>query len=194
VPELEEIRESVKETVKDAAQQISDATKDAVQQLVHQSLLQLVEAAKTMAEQALTGARRAGEHAAEAGHSAAGAAHHSVESNSKTAADTAESVKPQARELSSDEQEAKGGFLRYLVVGMIIGGLIAYFSQRAGSNDDEDFGEENWIEVKHDEAGTGPAMPESAKPAASAPKAAAAPQEAEVPPTQEELEARASDH
>jgi hypothetical protein len=182
VPDLvEEIRETVKDTVKDAAQQLSDATRDAVQQVVQQSLLQLIEMAKTLAEQAITGSKSAAAPASMATApaeplAASGASAMAGEPNVATpAADAA-------------PQRKGGGFLRYLLLGLIIGGLVAYFGQR-DKGGDGDLGEENWIEVKHDN--TGPAQQDATKPTPG--PAAAAPEPSSVP-SQEELDARASDH
>jgi hypothetical protein len=208
VPDLEEIRDTVKDTVKDAAKELSDVTRDAVQQLVQQSLLQLIETAKTVAEQALTGAKQTATNATDAAHhavdstsqlakqyteAASAAAHQATDAASKAAQQaigSAEAVVAQAQPPVEKPEKKRGGFLRFVLVGLVIGAAIAFFSQRGG-DDDEDFGEENWIEVKHDEAGTGPAMQESAKPATPSPTASSEP---EAPPTQEELDARASDH
>jgi hypothetical protein len=55
-----------------------------------------------------------------------------------------------------------GGFFRFLFFGLIIGAAIALFSRRGGGEDDEDFGEENWIEVKHEDSGTGASVPTAA--------------------------------
>ncbi len=198
MPDLEEIRETVKDTVKDAAQQITDATRDAVQQLVQQSLLQLIETAKTLAEQAVVGAKHSAETVA-ASHAAAG---HFAGSNSsaardgKSAQETAKpapaiasksDAEPEGKEPPMEEQSG-GGFWRFVLVGLIVGALVAYFTQRGGE-DDEDFGEENWIEVKHDEGGTGPARTDQAPQAASS-----GPAESESTPSQQELDARATDH
>ena len=196
VPDLEEIRESVKDTVKDAAQQISDATKDAVQQLVQQSLLQLIETAKTLAEQAVVGVKHSAESVAASPAVAevlAGVSHMSApeapavqESAAPVSAKVEDDVP--VEEQASAEKHFGGGFLRFVLVGLILGGLIAYFRQRGG-DDDEDFGEENWIEVKHDESGSGPARPEQAAPAPNANSS-----EPEPAPSREELDARATDH
>lgn len=63
----------------------------------------------------------------------------------------------------SEEQSRKkgGGFFRFLFIGLIIGAAIALFSRRGG-DEDEDFGEENWIEVKHEDTGSGAAVPTAA--------------------------------
>jgi hypothetical protein len=66
-----------------------------------------------------------------------------------------------------------GGFFRFLFIGLILGAAIALFSRRGSGDDEEDFGEENWIEVKHEDSGTGAAVPTAApnsdvKPAAEA--------------------------
>jgi hypothetical protein len=60
-----------------------------------------------------------------------------------------------------DEQSHKGGggFFRFLLIGLVIGAAIAFFSGRNGDDDDEDFGEENWIEVKHETSDTGASVP-----------------------------------
>jgi len=55
-----------------------------------------------------------------------------------------------------------GGFFRFLFIGLIVGAAIALFSRRGGGDDDEDFGEENWIEVKHEDTGTGASVPTAA--------------------------------
>jgi uncharacterized protein YbjQ (UPF0145 family) len=198
VPDLEEIRETVKDTVKDAAQQISDATKDAVQQLVQQSLLQLIETAKTLAEQAVVGVRHSAESVAVPfAEQLAGSSHaatpelQSAQATAQPVSDSAKAAAPDdvtADVETSEEERSGGGFLRFVFVGLILGALIAYFSQRGGE-DDEDFGEENWIEVKHDESGSGPAHPDQATPASSASAV-----EPEAAPSQQELDARATDH
>ena len=195
VPDLEEIRETVKDTVKDAAQQISDATKDAVQQLVQQSLLQLIETAKTLAEQAIVGAKQSAESAvmSHMGADQATASPAGVVSESRTAApvsdlaDAADSLAESVDEQPAEERSG-GGFFRFVLVGLLIGALVAYFTQRGG-DEDEDFGEENWIEVKHDETGTGPARPEK-----SAPDSGMKAAEPEASPSQGELDARVIDH
>jgi len=61
---------------------------------------------------------------------------------------------------SADEHSPKGGgFFRFLLIGLVIGAAIAFFSGRGGDDDDEDFGEENWIEVKHEASDTGASVP-----------------------------------
>jgi hypothetical protein len=64
----------------------------------------------------------------------------------------------------TDEHEGAGhkrggGFFRFLFIGLIVGAAIALFSRRGGGDDDEDFGEENWIEVKHEDSGAGASVP-----------------------------------
>lgn len=196
MPDLEEIRETVKDTVKDAAQQISDATKDAVQQLVQQSLLQLIETAKTLAEQAIVGAKHAepvvvaqaaADQIAAAAKSVAASAGEPIAAAKSAVAEAAETVAESLGEKPAAKRSG-GGFFRFLVFGLIVGAVIAYFTQRGG-DDDEDFGEENWIEVKHDESGSGPAHQDQ-----NASASAGKPAEPEAAPSQEELDARATDH
>ncbi len=87
----------------------------------------------------------------------------------------------QGAEVSADEENQEeassgkrgGGFFRFLFIGLVIGAAIALFSRRGSGEDDEDFGEENWIEVKHEDSGTGAAVPTAtpvspAKPATEA--------------------------
>ena len=64
-----------------------------------------------------------------------------------------------------------GGFFRFLFIGLILGAAIALFSRRGGGDDDEDFGEENWIEVKHEDSGTGASVPTAASSADAKPAA-----------------------
>jgi hypothetical protein len=172
----------------DAAQQISDATKDAVQQLVQQSLLQLIESAKTLAEQAVVGTKQFAESAVQP-HGVVDQATEKVLSAVEHAAESASApIEKSLPEEKPAEKRSGGGSFRFVLLGLIVGGLVAYFMQRGG-DDDEEFGEENWIEVKHDEAGTGPARADQAAPASDNSGAEPAPA-----PKQPDLDAHASDN
>lgn len=172
MPDLDEMRETVRETLKDAAQQISDATREAMQQLAKEAIQQIAEAAKHRLEQVGTGVSQAADGAASAAQpvaqqvqaaaqqvlASAKAAQQAAQQAQQGVAASAAQAADQVREVANtqmEEQETKsgGGFFRFLLIGLLIGAAIAWFSRGRGGDEDEDFGEENWIEVKHDETG-----------------------------------------
>ena len=104
---------------------------------------------------------------------AAAQASASAQDAAQRAVDALPSTQPAA------EKERSGGFLRFLLIGIFVGAIIAIFSRR-GDDEDEDFGEENWIEVKHDETGPVAAAPPTSSPAASS-MAEATPSEPAAP-------------
>ena len=196
-------REAVQQMAKDTVVQVTETAKAAVQELARDAVQQIMETAKAFAQQTSDNAQAAAQKTAKtakgvadsAAEAVAAQANGSLSSLAATAASAAkDAIDQMAAAAGSAAQQAadaavgqadslqealgvkpkkrSGGFLRFLLLGLAIGALIAIFSRR-GDDGEDDFGEENWIEVKHDE--TGPAAQEA--PAPAAPLASALPED-----------------
>jgi hypothetical protein len=148
--------------------------------------VQVLNAAAEYAKQSGDSIRAASQDAAEAVTHGAQEVAESVADATQQVADSAGATAQQAAAAVGDAidhlplpggqppapKRSGGGFFRFVLLGLLLGAVIAYISRRGG-NDDDDFGEENWIEVKHDE--TGPAAPAQNTPSAQATETAEAP-------------------
>jgi hypothetical protein len=202
---MDDARDLLRQTM----QQVGDAAREALEQITRDVVAQMLEATAGLAQELAENTKKSAPHAVAAARAltdqaaqAAAAAAHQLAETAKDVRDeipapilgtVAEEIKEagvQAQEAATDAMDEglplqtestprrRGGFLRFLLLGLLVGGLVAFFN-RGGDDEDEDFGEENWIEVKHDE--TGPAMPGTTPaPAEAAAEPAAAPEKPEM--------------